>query len=122
MADIPTRQYNLRSGRQDEDHLPIQLQMAEDSTFLTDLLASQNASIFGQVSDDSSINDCEALVASSDDKQKSELSGTINKQSTSSLDPACSNIVSVSQQAINIQILEQLQVLQDKKETWEIKK
>ena len=122
MADMPIRQYNLRSGRQDEFHLPIQLQMAEDSTFLTDLLASQNASIFGQVSDDSSINDCGALVASSDDKQKSELSGTINKQSTSGSDPACSNIASVSQQAINIQILEQLQVLQDKKETWEIKK
>ena len=34
MADIPTRQYNLRSGKQDEVHLPVQIQMAEDSTFL----------------------------------------------------------------------------------------
>ena len=41
MADIPTRQYDLRSGRREEVHLPLQLQMSEDSTFLKQLMATQ---------------------------------------------------------------------------------
>ena len=61
--------------------------MAKDSTFLRNLLASQIASIYGQVCDnDSSINesDCEALIASSDDKQKPEVHCNVNKKSASS--------------------------------------
>ena len=56
--------------------------MAEDSTFLRDLLASQNALIHEQVSDnDSSINEfgCEALMVSSDDESSSCSQGTIDK-------------------------------------------
>ena len=48
--------------------------MSEDTTFMKELLASQQDSTTGQVSDnDSSISesDCEALVASADDDNDS---------------------------------------------------
>ena len=64
-----TRQYNLRSAGQGTVELPVELHMSEDSTFMKELLASQQDSTTGQVSDnDSSINesDCEALIASSE--------------------------------------------------------
>ena len=71
MAAPSTRQYNLHSSDQQTVQLPVELHMAEDSTFLKDLLASQKTPGSGQVSaNDSSINDsdCEALIASSDEE------------------------------------------------------
>ena len=106
-----TRQYNLRSTSQETVQLPVELHMTQDSAFLRDLLTSQQASATGQVSDESSINDsdCEALIASSDDVQAS-CNETENQQtSVKRSDPTESDSQSTSQQAINIQILAQLQ-------------
>ena len=47
MAGTSTRQYNLCSGKHEGLHIPVQLQLAEDTEFLADLLKHQN----GQVSD-----------------------------------------------------------------------
>ena len=61
MAGTSTRQYNLRSGKQEGLQFPVQLQLSEDTEFLKTLLNHQN----GQVSDsESSISeaDCEALI------------------------------------------------------------
>ena len=74
-----TRQYNLRSNGQDSLQLSVEMHMAEDSTFMGDLLASQRNPSSGQVSDnDSSINDsdCEVLIASSGDEHDSCSQGT----------------------------------------------
>ena len=82
MAAPSTRQYNLRSNG-NEVHLPVLLHMAEDSTFMKDLLLAQKSSSSGQVSDnDSSINelDCEALIATSDDESGSGNQGTSTKK------------------------------------------
>ena len=110
-----THQYNLRSAGQGTVELPVELHMSEDSTFMKELLASQQDSETGQVSDnDSSINesDCEALIASSesDDNDSREHVVKSLKNSRKS-DPTMSDSQSTSQQAINIQILEQLQSL-----------
>ena len=114
MAVPSTRQYNLRSNGK-EVHLPVELQMAEDSTFMRDLLHAQKSSSSGQVSDnDSSINesDCEALIATSDDESGSGNEGTSTQTFVKKSDPAKSDVSqSTSQQAINMQILAQLQTL-----------
>ena len=77
MAGTSTRQYNLRSSKQEGLQIPIQTQLSEDIEFLRDLLQHQN----GQVSDsESSISeaDCEALV------NNSELDSFTNVSRTSS--------------------------------------
>ena len=81
MADIPTHQYNLRSGRQGEVHLPVQIQMTEDSLFIKNLIATQGTSNSGQVSDNLSINecDCELLIVNFDDGQESKIPSTADK-------------------------------------------
>ena len=65
MAAPSACQYNLHLNGHEALHLPVELHMAEDITFMRDLLASQKSSSSGQVSDnDSSIHesDCEALI------------------------------------------------------------
>ena len=60
MANTSTRQYNLCSGKQATLQILVQLQLAEDTEFLMNLLNHH----IGQVSDsESSISeaDCEAL-------------------------------------------------------------
>ena len=100
-----TCQYNLRSTSQETVQLPVELHMTQDSAFLRDLLTS----VTGQVSDESSIN--EALIASSDDEHGS-CNDTVNQEtSVKKSDPTESDSQSTSQQAINIQILAQLQSL-----------
>ena len=85
--------------------------MSEDSTFLKQLMAGQSSSNSRQVSDISSINDsdCDALIASSDEEQESESKSTVSNTCVASSDPTSSDDTSVSQQAINLQILSQLQ-------------
>ena len=106
---------NTRSGKREEVHLPMQIQMSEDRAFLKTSFASQEqgSSNSGQVSDISSINesDCEALIASSEDEQESDVESTVNKKSLASSDPTSLDVSNVSQQAINLQILSQLQVM-----------
>ena len=61
MAGTSTRQYNLRSGKQEGLQFPVQIQLSEDTEFLKTLLNHQNR----QVSDsESSVSeaDCEALI------------------------------------------------------------
>ena len=77
MAGTSTRQYNLRSGKQEGLQIPVQIQLAEDTEFLTDLLKHKN----GEVSDsESSISeaDCEALI------NESEVDSFTNACKTSS--------------------------------------
>ena len=86
--------------------------MTEDSTFIKDLLASQK--IPESVSDnDSSINDsdCEALIASSDDDSESHPQGSNDSKLVHKTDPTMSDTGCSSQQAINMQMLSQLQSL-----------
>ena len=113
-ATAPTRQYNLRSNGRKTMQLPAELHMAEDSTFLKDLLASQKTPLSGQVPDsDSSLNasDCEALIATSGDEHDSCIEGTNQETFVKKTDQTVSDTQSTSQQAINIQILAQLQSL-----------
>ena len=114
MATTSTRQYNLRSQGQDMIQLPVELHLAEDATFIKDLLASQRNTQSGQVSDnDSSINDsdCEALIASSGDEHDSNVEKHSTETVLTNSDPTNSDAHSTSQQAINMQILAQLQSL-----------
>ena len=109
-----TRQYNLCSNGNEVVHLPVELHMAEDSTFMKDLLAVQKSSSSGQVSDnDSSINesDCEALIASSDDNTDSCNKGTSTQTFVKKSDSTKSDVHSSSQVAINMQIRAQLHKL-----------
>ena len=105
MAGTSTRQYNLRSGKQETLQFPVQLQL-EDSKFLAQLLKQQN----GQVSDsESSISesDCEALIASDQDSYVGSVKTSSPTEKVASL--AESSIV--NQEAINIKILSQLEKL-----------
>ena len=109
MADKVTCPYNLRS-KEDVVEVPVQLQLSDDSRFMSDLLASDRA-YTGQVFDsESSINDsdCEALIQSSPVKACS--SGHAVSSSKVGSDPTPSD-TSISQQVINMQILSQLQSL-----------
>ena len=105
MAGTSTRQYNLRSGKQETLQFPVQLQL-EDSKFLAQLLKQQN----GQVSDsESSISesDCEALIASDQDSYVGSVKTSSPKEKV--VTSAESSIV--NQEAINIKILSQLEKL-----------
>ena len=106
-----TRQYNLRSAGQGTVEVPVQLHMSEDNTFMKELLVAQQEPTTGQVSDnDSSIDesDCEALIASSDDNDSRQQ--VVNRhKSVKNSDPTILDSQSTSQEAINIQILAQLQ-------------
>ena len=88
--------------------------MAEDNTFLKDLLSSRKTAGSGRVSDnDSSINDsdCEVLVASSDEESESRPHSSNASKSVHKTDLTVSDTGCSSQQAINMQILSQLQSL-----------
>ena len=68
MAEV-SKQYNLRSSKTDPIHVPVQLQLSDDSQFISQLMKQQENSV--QVSDsNSSASDlnCSDLVQS-DDKQ-----------------------------------------------------
>ena len=100
MAGSSTRQYNLRLNGNKVVHLPVELHMAEDSSFMRDILATQKSSSSGQVSDnDSSIHesDCEALIASFNDESVSGNEGTSTETFVKKSDPVrCSQYFSAS--------------------------
>ena len=82
MAGTSTRQYNLRSGKQESLQFSVQLQL-EDGKFLTKLLKQQN----GQVSDsESSISesDCKALIASDQDSYVEHVKSSSPKDKVAS--------------------------------------
>ena len=70
--------YNLRSNKKDTIQLPVQIQVADDDKFLTDLLHHNSSSLNGSAnmldsvheSSDSEI-DCDPLINESDDETQS---------------------------------------------------
>ena len=65
MAEAATHPYNLRS-REEVVELPVQLHLADDEKFISDLLASDRTHTGQVLGSDSSLNDtdCDALVNS----------------------------------------------------------
>ena len=117
MAEAATRPYNLRS-REEIVELPVQLQLSDDTRFMSDLLANNKEN--GQVSDtDSSIDerDCEALLNSPSTSVQNVAYNDQNVESDQN--PSLGG--PVSQQMINMQILQQLQSLGKRLDTMEEK-
>ena len=108
MAGTSTRQYNLRSGKQEGLQFPVQIQLSEDTEFLKTLLNHHD----GQVSDsESSISeaDCEALINDSPVDSFANVSKTSSPRDKKSIsDPKNSDDM---QQIINSKILTQLKSL-----------
>ena len=104
------RAYNLRSGGSEAVTVPLQFEVS-DENFMSRLLQCQEStSQSGQVLDSGSENNSNMSNAESDneDIQGSESTG-VDKQVPSSLNAFRNqNIDTVSQQAINLQILSQL--------------
>ena len=105
MAEV-SKQYNLRSSKTDPTHLPVQLQLLDDSQFMAQLVKQQEHSV--QVSDsgssDSELN-CSDLVQL-DDATKNIKNSTVSNVASNFSDKQST---SVSQDTINAQILAQLQ-------------
>ena len=76
MSDRKAKQYNLRSTRQEQVHMPIHKQLCDDREFLTEMLGKQSdpADISFQDSDvsgsDSDLN-CSGLISQSDNEAHS---------------------------------------------------
>ena len=101
--------------------LPVQLHLADDEKFLSDLLASDRTQT-GQVSgSDSSLNDtdCDALLNSPLAKASCSSHSGINTEHVS--DPSLSDNNAISQQVINMQILSQLKSLGRRLDDMEMK-
>ena len=120
MAETATRPYNLRS-REQVIELPVQLHLADDEKFISDLLAGDRTQT-GQVSgSDSSLsdNDCDALITSPLAKTGSSGLPGCNTKHVSDL--SLSDATDVSQQVINMQILSQLKSLGQRLDDMETK-
>ena len=120
MAEAATRLYNLRS-REPVVELPVQLHLADDEKFISDLLAGDRTQT-GQVSgSDSSLsdNDCDALITSP--LAKASGSGLPGCNTKHVSDPSLSDATGVSQQVINMQILSQLKSLGQRLDNMETK-
>ena len=120
MAETATRPYNLRS-REQVVELPVQLHLADDEKFISDLLAGDRTQT-GQVSgSDSSLsdNDCDALITSP--LAKTSGSGLPGCNTKHVSDPSLSDATGVSQQVINMQILSQLKSLGQRLDDMETK-
>ena len=106
------RAYNLRSGGSEAVTVPVQFEVSDD-TFMSRLLqCQQNTSKSGQVSDSESgseLNDSMSNAESDAEKTEVSKSTGVDKQvPSSSNNTSTSNSDTVSQQAINLQILSQL--------------
>ena len=86
MADPVTWHYSLRSGKQEELYV-----VDSDTSF--------------------SKTKCEALMASPDPEQSAVTIQSQKQCKNSESDPSTSDVTNISQQAINVQILQQLQSL-----------
>ena len=109
--------YNLRSNKKDTIQFPVQIQVADDDQFLTDLLnqnssllnTSENMSDSVHESSDSEV-DYDALIQESDNETQS-TSAKLGKKHSDTLDSDSIDIASQFkvQSVINSQILDQLQ-------------
>ena len=109
--------YNLRSNKKDTIQFPVQIQVADDDQFLTDLLnqnssllnTSENMSDSVHESSDSEV-DYDALIQDSDNETQS-TSAKLGKKHSDTLDSDSIDIASQFkvQSVINSQILDQLQ-------------
>ena len=129
MSDRKAKQYNLRSNKQGQVHMPIHKQLCDDRKFLTEMLGKQSdpGDISFQDSDvsvsDSDL-DCSGLVSQSDNEVHSSKtdSRTYNKFAMERKAPSHSKDTSsdpLSQTLINQQILHQLTVLSERLESIE---
>ena len=120
MAEAATRPYNLRS-REQVVELPVQLHLADDEKFISDLLAGDRTQT-GQISgSDSSLSDtdCDALINSP--LAKASSSGHSGSNTKYVSDPSLSDSNTISQQVINMQILSQLKSLGQRLDDMETK-
>ena len=107
MAEV-SKQYNLRSSKTDPIHVPVQLQLSDDSQFISQLMKQQENSV--QVSDsNSSASDlnCSDLVQSDDETSNGKSKN--DSSSDSVVSDKQNPSTSVSQDMINAQLLAQLQ-------------
>ena len=107
MAEV-SKQYNLHSSKMDPIHVPVQLQLSDDSQFISQLMKQQENPV--QVSDsNSSASDlnCSDLVQSDDETSNDNVK--IDSNSDSVVFDKQIPSISVSQDTINAQILAQLQ-------------
>ena len=125
--------YNMRSNKKDAIQFPVQIQVADDEQFITDLL-NQNSSLLNTSvnmsdsvhnSSDSEV-DYDALIQDSDNETQS-TSAKLDKKDSDTLDSDSMDISSQFkvQSVINSQILDQLQKIGkrlDKIENVECKK
>ena len=106
------RAYNLRSGGSDAVTVPVQFKVS-DKNFMSRLLqCQQNNSQSGQVSDSESGSENNSSMSNADSDnehtQGSESTGVDKQVPSSSNGCRDSHTDTVSQQAINLQILSQL--------------
>ena len=108
--------YNLRSNKKDIIQFPVQIQVADDEQFLTDLLnptssllnSSANMSDSMHESSDSEV-DYDALIQDSDNEiQSTSVKSDQNTSATQSSDSVDITSQFKVQSVINSQILEQL--------------
>ena len=111
------KKYNLRSTKSDSSEVPVQLQISNDSDFITNLLGSQTLAMAQQASQNSSSDsdlDCSALVNETDSDDASTPVRSFNRfepeASTSSTQQNNSQDV---QALVNHQILSQLSAITD---------
>ena len=124
MSDKKAKQYNLRSSKQGQVHMPIHKQLCDDREFLTEMLGKQsdlgdNSFHDSDVSVSDSDLDCSGLVSQSDNEAHSSKtdSRTYKKIVIEREAPSRSRDTSsdpISQNLINQQILHQLTVLSER--------
>ena len=105
MAGPSTRQYNLRSGKQESLQFPVQLQL-EDGKFLTELLNQQNGQVLDSESSISDV-DCKVLIASGQESYVEHVKSSFPKGKVTSSNEE----TTVMQEVINVKILSQLEKL-----------
>ena len=76
MSDRKAKQYNLRSNKQEQVHMPIHKQLCDDREFLTEMLGKQSDpgdSSFhdSNISTSDSELDCSGLISRSDNEAHS---------------------------------------------------
>ena len=109
MAEAEKKQYNLRSTK-DTVHVPVSVQMQNDSQFVHNLLHKNQHSDSDSAESELNCSD----VAEDSDSDHNTAKQTHTRPSTSSTSASTSGIDSALQQQINVQILSQLSAINDR--------
>ena len=105
------RAYNLRSGGSEAVTVPVQFEVSDENFMSRLLQCQQNTSQSGQVSDSDSGSENNSILSNESDNEQthgSESTGGDKQVPSSSNTCLEINADTVSQQAINLQILSQL--------------